>query len=100
MAITLSTPLTVPETVYDKVWISELVINAPKPTEPVNIAFWAIPYNGATGDLKLDAAKQATIGDFFTVAQERAGEGKPKMLLAFGALIDALDEWGKEQGLY
>jgi hypothetical protein len=69
-AITPDTPVIVPaisEKVYDKLWLQRLIIEAPKPSQPVTVYVELVPYDGE-GNTLPSPLTYNTIPDAFGLA--------------------------------
>lgn len=86
MPIPLTNPVTVPETVFDEVWMSSLNVMAGNPNKPVRVV--AQIHEAATAQdgsklLRPNSVKTVELKDFFAVAT-------PDELQIMGGLIMAI----------
>jgi len=66
--INQSGSLTLPTQTFDGVWITNLTINAPSPTQKVTAVCQVVPMNSTTGVVALDKKKNIYIQDVLATA--------------------------------
>jgi hypothetical protein len=75
------------EKTYPHIWVNNIRINTPSPTEKGSAVFIVSPYNGATGEMLENAHRQINIEDLF-----EAISASPTLQQAMGAILAAVNE--------
>lgn len=99
MAITITTPIVVPETIvpektFSKMWIQSLHVVAVSPTNPVIINVTLVPYDETTGEMLLEHRKSFSIEDALTLAASDTN-----LAATLNAIYNEVDRQAKRLGV-
>lgn len=97
MAITTSTPIVVQATAektFTKMWIQNLNVRAPSPTERVNIYITLVPYDETTGEMSVENTKSFLIEDALTLAATDAN-----LATTLNSIYEQVDRQAKMMGI-
>lgn len=100
MAITLTTPITVPAKSYDKIAFTSINIYWPDINGPVIFNYTVQTYRTMEDDSSELGPSLGSRGqnDLYAIAATRAQEGKPVLATALQAVLAALTELETENG--
>ena len=68
MAISLPTTITTQPQTFDSVWIRNVSIQAPDPTQPIRAKINVCPYDTVSGSLNTQNTKNIAINDVYATA--------------------------------
>lgn len=103
MAIEASKPTVVEQgATFDKLWATQVLIEAPHPRRPVRAAFEVrksrLRPDGSHQFSPIDPPVRISITDLYAQAAARAAEGKPALAQALAAVLKAIGELAAESG--
>lgn len=101
MPISLTTPITIPESTFNLVAVTNLRIDWPNLNGPVTAQYALQPYAEDEFGVNTPSPTPPIIGrisDLLTLAATRAEAGKPSLADALAAVLAALQEIEHEKG--